>query len=80
VPRFQCVDDRSQQLTRVAGQVQQSVGIELGVGELAILKLQHGAMSGTPIAAQQAQHVDGAQLGQVMPEQHDLWLRDFGNP
>jgi hypothetical protein len=36
----------------VAGQVQQPVGIKLLVGEVAVLKLQDGAMPRPPIAAQ----------------------------
>jgi len=80
VPRFEGVDDRRQQLERVAGHVQQPVGVEFVVGQAAVLKLQDCAMARTPIAAECVQHVDGAQLGQVVPEQHDLGLGDLGNP
>jgi hypothetical protein len=35
-------------------------------------------MARPPIGAQHVQHVRGAQLGQVVPEQHDLWLSHLG--
>jgi len=80
VPRFEGVDNRGEQFDRVAGQVKQPVGVELVVGDGPVLKLQHGAMPRPPIGPQHVQYVRGTELGQVVPEQHDLWLSDLGNP
>jgi len=79
VPRFESVDDRGEQFDWMAGQVKQPVGVELVVGDGQVLKLEHGAMPRPPIGPQHVQHVRGTELGQVVPEQHDLWLSDPGN-
>jgi hypothetical protein len=73
-PRFEGVDNRGQQLEWLARQVQVSVRLELDVGGLAILYLQDGAVARVPVASEQAQHVQRADLGQVVPEEDDLWL------
>jgi hypothetical protein len=79
-PRFESVHNGGQELNRVARQLQKSVGVELIVGEEAILNLHDGAMTRSPIVPEQVQHVRGANLGQVMPEQNDVWLGDLGEP
>jgi len=79
VARLERVDDCGQQLDRVAGQIQQAVRVELVVGYGAILKLQNGAMPRPPIGPQHVQHVNRAKLGQVVSEQHDLWLGELGD-